>query len=55
MMNLCIKNKIMLKRQIKGIYKILIKKDKGISADTLRAILLLEADVNSVANIIFNA
>ena len=52
--NLCIKNQTILKRWMWGLSVMLMKKEKTLQVDKLRAILLLEADINALAKIIFN-
>ena len=54
LINLVIKNKVPLERWLNGI-SIMLEKMKGIiQVDKLRAILLLEADLNALHKIMFN-
>ena len=54
LINLSIKNKSILQRWARGLSVMLQKKVSSIRVDKLRAILLLEADINAVAKILFN-
>ena len=54
LINLSVKNQSILDHWEKGLSIMLLKKENTIRVEKLRAILLLEADFNAIAKILFN-